>query len=235
MRFVGILVSDFKLVFRDASLRLFLFIPLLILLVINPLLPALIERFPIISAYVPYVLMGALVQASIMFGFIYAMVFIEEKETAVASVYGVLPVSKKGFVLMRLLLGVVISISMAWLVLVVQPFYKFSVIQGLGISFLAGLIAPMLALLVALLSKNKMEGMTWFKGINIFVSLPLLAYFVPDSYAWLFGILPAYWPYEVLMQVILVSDFSHEFLIGFGYAAFLLMILIHLFTRKQYI
>ena len=47
--------------------------------------------------------MATTMQGSLIFGFIYSMVLIDEKDTNVAKVYGILPVSKFWFVIFRLI------------------------------------------------------------------------------------------------------------------------------------
>ena len=136
-KLIQVSISDFKLVFRNPSLRVFLVIPLAAVLIVNVLLPYLAGKYEGVIEYIPYVLMAAALQTSTMFGFIYCMVFIEEKETQVAKVYGVVPVSKPGFALFRLIIPFFLSTMVTWLILSVQPFYSYSPVSSLIISFLA--------------------------------------------------------------------------------------------------
>ena len=52
-------ISDFKLIFRDPSLRIFLVIPFLALALVNLVLPDLVTEFQGVDEYVPYVLMAS--------------------------------------------------------------------------------------------------------------------------------------------------------------------------------
>lgn len=113
-------LTDFKLIFRDPSLRIFLVMPLLILAVVIVALPMLIDSYNGVEEYVPIVLMGATMQTSTMFGFIYSMVLINEKDIQVAKVYGILPISKTGFVASRLLIPFTISTLITFIMLVEQ-------------------------------------------------------------------------------------------------------------------
>ena len=127
-------ISDFKLIFRDPSLRVFLVMPFLALAVVNLLLPYLIANYEGVETYVPYVLMAAALQMSTMFSFIYSMVLIEEKDTEVAKVYGVLPVSKSGFIAFRLMIPFLLSTIFTITILEMQPFYNFPLIFTLTVS-----------------------------------------------------------------------------------------------------
>jgi len=116
--------NDFKVVYREPSLRLFFIIPFLLILVVKVFLPALCENYPVVSDYIPYILMGASIQTSTMFGFIYSMVFIDEKDTQVARVYGILPVSKPLHLIVRLSIPFGVATLFTWMILQFQPFYE---------------------------------------------------------------------------------------------------------------
>jgi len=198
-KLLNIALSDFKLVFRNPALRIFLIMPVLVLGLVLLLLPYLMEIYPIIAEYLPYIMMAALMQCSTMFGFIYAMVLIDEKDTGVAKVYGVLPVAQLKFLMNRLFGPVVYSTLFNSILLYFQPYLEMSLIEMGFIALLSSLIAPILALLTSTLSKNKMEGMTWFKILNLFVNLPIVAFFFPD-YRYAFGIFPTFWPFQALHE-----------------------------------
>lgn len=212
---INLTLADFKLIFRDPSLRVFLFFPLMILAVIGLFLPYLAERFEAVVPYVPYVLMAATTQAATMFGFIYCMVFIEEKDTQVARIYGVLPMSRSHFTLLRLLIPFLLATLFTLILLLIQPFYSLALLSCLLVALLAALLVPIMALSISALSKNKMEGMTWYKVINVIVTVPLVAFFMP-SFEPYFGILPSYWAFASLADI-LEKGLSVNLLIGFAY------------------
>ncbi len=227
-------ISDFKLVFRDPSLRLFLIMPFLALAVVNLLLPYLIENYEGVTEYVPYVLMAAALQMSTMFGFIYCMVLIEEKDTEVAKVYGVLPISKTGFITFRLMIPIIFSVIFTLTIMKAQPFYEFPLIPSLLVSVLAGLIAPLFALVVTVLSKNKMAGMTWYKLFNLLIVIPLVAFFIPSDYTNLFGLIPTHWIFQSMNDLILGKQFVLNISIGFILTMGLLSFLVKRFSKNHF-
>lgn len=231
---IKVAVTDFKLIFRDPSLRIFLVLPGLILLVVLLALPALVESYPVVEEYVPLVLMGAMTQAPTMFGFIYCMVFIDEKDTQVSKMYGVIPVSKSGFVVYRLLFPYVFGSMVTALMLAVQPFYPLPFSDILMLSFVTGLTCPLMALGVAVLSKNKMEGMTWYKIINLLVTLPLAAFLIPQ-YTEAFGILPTYWMFKGLNELILANTTALYNSVGAVFSCGLIVVLIRRHIIVQFI
>ncbi len=233
-KLIKVAINDFKLVFRDNSLKFFFIFPILNLLVVRYGLPFVAGNFEILKDYIHVVLMATTMQGSLIFGFIYSMVLIDEKDTNVAKVYGILPVSKFWFVIFRLIAPFLFSTFATFLILIVEPFYGLSIISNLFYSILAGLVAPMMVLFVAITAKNKIEGMTWQKLFNLPVSLPLLAFFVPASFSFLFAILPTHWAYQGFNQLIVGESFAVYLIIGFTYSVILIGLLAQKFTNKHF-
>ena len=227
-------INDFKLVFRDGSLRFFFIFPVLSLLIVKYGLPEIAEEFPVISRYISVLLMAATMQNSLMFGFIYSMVLIDEKDTKVAKVYGILPVSKFWFVIFRLIVPFLFAAVSTFVMLVLQPFYELSILANLFYSLLAGLGAPLMVLFVATVANNKIEGMTWQKLFNLPTSLPLLAFFIPATFSFLFGILPTHWAYQGFDRMISGDAFVIYVLVGFIYSLLLIAILARKFSTKHF-
>ncbi|NQV02237.1 MAG: ABC transporter permease [Bacteroidia bacterium] len=223
-----IIISDFKLIFRDPTLKIFLFLPILIFVVIDLLIPMLVERFPVTNDFVSFILIVATVEVTQMFGLIYSLVLIDEKETEVSKIYGVLPVSQRSFILSRFLVPVLITIMVSWLLLITQPFYDLSLYTTLLFSILAGLIVPVYALGVSILSKNRLEGMVWIKVFNVIVVVPVAAFFLPAVYSWFFVLFPTHWAFQGLLDIIQGQAFLLNLMIGAG-----LLILLTFFCRTK--
>ncbi len=228
------MVSDVKMIYRDASLRFFLFVPVLIFLVVLVFLPYLIAHYSGVETFLPIIMMGAVLQTSIMFGFIYAMLFIEEKEVGTAKVYGIVPIAKTTFVIGRLLIPTLLSLLITMALLLAQPFYQFSWGQCLICAFSAALFAPLLSLGVANLSSNRMQGMTWFKILNTIVVAPLLAFFVPSTKMFL-AFVPTYWLFSLLDHMVRSISTVLPLVLGLLYMALLGSYLIRRFVQVHYL
>lgn len=233
-QFLRTAMNDFKLIFRDPSLRAFLFMPILILGVVCFFCPYLKETYPETSEYIIYIVIMSCTQASTMYGFIYSVVFLDERDTEVAKMYGILPISKSGFLLNRLLAPYLLSTVTTFLILMLQPLYPLTALTTLIFSGLFGLLAPILALAVAGLANNKIEGMTWFKGLNLVVSLPLAAFFLPD-YKYLFSVIPTFWAYTGMYEFILSEGYFTSLLVGFMLTLLTLGLLIRFFIKRHFV
>lgn len=233
-KLITVAVNDFRLVFRDNSLKIFILLPLLILLVIRYGLPYVAGLYQVLDDYVGFILMLATLQGSIAFGFIYSMVFVDEKDTNVARVYGILPVSKFWFMVLRLIPPFVLATTATFLLLLAEPFYSLPVVPNLVYSVLAGLMAPLMALFVATRAKNKIEAMTWQKLFNVPLFLPILAFYVPAPLSFLFAFFPTYWAYSGLDALIGEQNSWGYLIVGLAYSGILLVSLINRFTQNHF-
>lgn len=233
-KLVKVTLGDLKLIFRDASLRIFLVLPIFMILFVVLVIPDVVTRFPVLKEYLRIILMASSVQGSIMFGAIYSFVLVDEKDKQVSKVYGVLPVSKAWFVISRLLFPYAFSTAFAFVLLLTQPFFVLPVIKTLFYSTLTGLISSMIVLWVAIMSKNKMEAMTWQKLSNTPIMIPLLALIVP-SYGYLFAISPTFWGFQAFDAMIEGGTFYPNIFVGFAFSIALLIWLTRKFSKIHFV
>ena len=233
-KLIKVAVNDFRLVFRDNSLKVFIALPLLTLVVTRYAVPYIAGIYEVLQDYIPIILMLATTQGATAFGFIYSMVLVDEKDTNVAKVYGILPVSKVWFVVFRLIPPFVLATLTTFLLLLVEPFYGFPVIQSFVYSMLVGLIVPLMILFVAIPANNKIEAMTWQKIFNLPIVLPVAAFYVPASFSFLFIIFPTFWAFRGLDSLINTGNFWLYMLIGFAYNILLIAVMIKRFTRSHF-
>lgn len=231
-KLVKVAVNDFRLVFRDDSLKIFIALPLLTLAIIRYAVPYIAGIYEVLQDYIAVILMLATMQGSTAFGFIFSMVLVDEKDTGVAKVYGILPISKFWFVVFRLIPPFVLAAVATFLLLLVEPFYGLPIIPSLVYSMLAGLFAPIMVLFVAILAKNKLEAMTWQKLFNLPLFLPILAFYAPFTIP--FAIFPAFWAYQGLNMLINGGNFWLYALIGFAHIILLLLLMIKRFTKSHF-
>jgi fluoroquinolone transport system permease protein len=225
-KLVKVAINDFKLIFRDNSLKVFILLPLLILVVIRYAVPYVAGVYEVLNKYFNVILMFATMQGSIAFGFIYSMVLVDEKDTNVAKVYGILPVSKFWFVVFRLVPPYFLATLATFLLLLYEPFYGLPPALSFVYSALAGLVAPLMTLFIAIVAKNKIEAMTWQKLFNIPLFLPVLAIFLPFPLSLVFAISPTYWAYQGFNFLIAAEDSRIFLLIGFVHTILVLVLMI---------
>lgn len=233
-KLVKVAVNDFRLVFRDNSLKVFLFLPLMNLVVIRYFFPYLAGIYQGLQDYFNIILLLASTQGATAFGFIYSMVLVDEKDTNVAKVYGILPISKVWFVIFRLIPPFLLASLATFLLMLVEPFFGLPMVFNLIYSMLAGLLAPLMILFIATVAKNKIEAMTWQKLFNLPIFLPILAFYVPASFSFVFAIFPTFWAYQGFDSLSKGENFWLYILIGFFHSLLLIIYLIRRFTKIHF-
>lgn len=226
---------DFKLIFRDPSLRIFLVLPFVLFALVIWVLPGLVNTYPLLRPYLPVFLMIALIENTQMFCFISSMVLIDEKETQVAAVYGIVPLSRIYYLVSRLLIPFLFTAMLNELLLLVQPFYPVGLAAGILLSLLTALVVPVYVLGINAIVKNRMQGMVYIKAFNMLVLLPLLAFFVPKDISPLFGLLPTHWIFQSTAALTRQASLLLPASIGFVFLGALLWLTARLFIRKHFL
>ena len=173
-----IAINDLKLIFSDATLRAFLVLPFLLFVMAIWLVPMLLTKYDFLNAYINLFLIVLIVENTQGFCIINSLLFIEEKETQVAKVYGILPVSKVRLIFARMFIPYVLTVLFNLALLCFQSLVNLSIIYSLIISLLAALIVPIYVLLLSSFAKNRLEGMVYIKLFNLLVLLPIAAFFI---------------------------------------------------------
>ncbi|HEX6126555.1 MAG TPA: hypothetical protein VFZ23_14370 [Pyrinomonadaceae bacterium] len=233
-KLIRVAINDFRLVFRDNSLKIFIVLPLLVLIFTRYGVPYIVEIYPVVREYIAIILMLASIQGPIAFGFIYSMVLMDEKDTSVAKVYGVLPISKFWFVVFRLLPPYLLATLTTFLLLLVEPFYRLDVGENLVYSVVVGLTVPLMIVFIPIVASNKIEAMTWQKLFNLPLFLPIAAFFVPAGIALLFAVFPTYWAYKGFSALIGGRVAWGFLLTGAAYSVVLVVLMIRRFTRTHF-
>ncbi len=232
---VNLALTDFKLIFRDPSLRSFLLLPIILFVFVLWLLPMWVDQYDFLVPYLPVFLIVAVVENTQMFCFISSMVLIDEKETQVTKVYGVLPLTAPQYILSRLLIPFLFTVLLNVVLIALQPFYPISWWENLLIAVLAGMVVPVYVLAMNSYVSNRMQGMIYVKAFNMLVLLPIAAFFVPQGWKGVFAILPTHWLFQSIDAVVDGSDPALIFSIGFSFMIFLTAYFARLFMSRHFV
>jgi len=204
---------DLKQIWLDHTMRSFILIPFFLILFVRFFVPYLTAIYPFVADYHSLIMMGAAIQTAVMFGFITAFILLEEKDEQVLQVIRVLPISPFYFILYRM----TFTFSVSWLGAFATIYYGGIAYPGLILTFLLsiqyGLAGPLIAVAIVTLAQNKIEGMAYFKSINLFLLLPLATFFIEGDIRYIFAITPPYWTYTLFIKEPPVFSY---FAIGLG-------------------
>jgi fluoroquinolone transport system permease protein len=102
------------------------------------------------------------------------------------------------------------------------------------VALMAGLLAPVLGLVMSSLGRNKIEGLAVMRVIGLAVfTVPMLPFFVLDSpWQLAFGVLPAYWPVRTFWSAFDGGTYWPYVAVGLLYNALLVAMLLRVVTRR---
>jgi len=233
-RFLRLSLNDFRMIFRDPMLKGLIGLPLLVILLAVFLVPYLNARFPAFEAYNHIVLMGAGGQAATMFGFIIGFIFLEEKDENVFVVLKTMPVSGRFFVSQRLALSIFIAFLYNCGLMFFSKLAPMNGIEKVLMALQFSLLAPILALAVAVFARNKVEGLAQFKIYNLFVNLPLLIYFLDFEGLHFLAVLPSYWSFQSIEMLKNDGPFWFYHIIGWVVYFIFIAVLVKRFESKVF-
>lgn len=234
-KIVNLALSDFKIIFRDSSLKTMFVLPIILFALIVWAVPPLIATYEVLAPYRSLFLVVAIIENTQMFSFISSMVLIDEKETDVAKVYGVVPLTKAEYILSRFLIPYLFTLLLNVVLFLVQPLFEIPFGTGLLISSLAALVVPVYVLGINAIVQNRMQGIVYIKAFNMLVLIPIAAFFVPESIKHVFGVLPTHWIFQSIDNVTLGEGAALLIGVGFVFFAALVWITSRLFIKRHFV
>lgn len=193
MKPARIISYDLKNIFRDKMLgTMFVMVPLLFLGVIEYGLPWLESAFAIVRDYNRVIILFLLFQTAVLAGFIVGFVILDEKDSKTLRALFVTPLSGQLYFGYRLLLAAFISLVFSLFILLIAP-PLFTARELIVICAFVASIATVFTLAISLLATNKVEGLTWFKGLNFVMVLPVISTFTDTAWTNILAVLPSWW------------------------------------------
>ncbi len=195
----GLLTGDLKLVFRDSLLQFLVVYPLLLGLMTRFLVPWITDRVTRIDLAPYHVLIGSVVitlQVVVLAGTVLGLMVLDEKDNRTLIALQVTPLSLSHYMAYRVGLPMAFSFLASLLnVILLNSFLPHPPWSGMALVAILGFLPlPVYVLFISSLAQNKVQGLALTKALGPFIVLPVFAYFVPEPWQWLFGLVPTYWP-----------------------------------------
>lgn len=224
------MITDIRIIARDRSLFLFLFIPFLMLAFLHWAVPTIAHFYPQLIQYYALVLGLMAIVISVFPGFIMAFIVIDEKEQNVVDVFRVVPVSFTSLVYARITLTFLLGLAYSFLILKFSGLVIFSTIQIVQASVLCAFLGPVSALIMLSAVDNKIEGMTFMKGLNFIWIIPAAHFFIDSQWKHFFAVIPDYWTLQIIYEI---NVTTWTFIIGLAYHLTILYLAAKVFIRKM--
>ena len=168
-------------------------------------------------------------------GFLVGTFLLDEKDQDTLTALMVTPMPIRAYALYRALTPALVTVLG---ILVVVPFINILALpfeQLLPLAISAAPLGPMMALLIASLAKNKVEGLAVMKGLGVFLLIPIAAWFVPEPWQWLLGVFPTYWAAKGYWLASAGEPFLWVAAFGFLYTCAIVTVLLRRFQSGLYV
>ncbi|MBN2804580.1 MAG: hypothetical protein JXR91_15915 [Deltaproteobacteria bacterium] len=233
-KIIKLAIADFKIIFRDSSLKGFLFLPLVLFAFFIWFLPSMADKYEILKPYLVIFLVVGVIENTQTFCFITSMVLIDEKETGIAKAWGVVPLTKIEYFVSKFMIPCLFTFFVNTLFLQIQPFFKINLMFNILISFMAAMIVPLYVLGINSFATNRMQGLIYLKGFNMLVLLPVAAFFIHNNLRHLLGIIPTHWLFLTIENTAGQTQLFLPPAIGLLWTALLTWLVSKQFIKKHF-
>ncbi|MCK5920066.1 MAG: hypothetical protein KAG66_03955 [Methylococcales bacterium] len=222
---------------RDSLLRWMLIAPFILAFGLIRLgLPWATAKFQANSGFdlTPYhilVFSYMITMAPMLYGVVVGFLLVDERDDGTLTALRVTPLSLDRYLMYRLGMPLLLSALLLPLILRVSGDSTLNTGQLILLAIASAPTAALITLSLALFAKNKVNGLALLKGMGIILMLPILAWFAPSKWAWLFGLFPTYWPMKLYWLFRADQSGWLVFLGGLLYAALLSALLVRRLNR----
>lgn len=215
----ALVAADSRLLWRDPLLGWVLLMPIGLALVLRILIPPATAALQAATAfdlarYYPLIMGGYLMTAPGIVGMVIGFLLLDERDARTLTALRVTPLSMRQYLTYRitlpLLIGTIATLAGYPLVGITQ----LSLATVLPMAAVAGLAAPLLALVLATAAPNKVAGFAMVKVLNSVNLVPIASFFVPAPWQYVAGILPTYWPMRALWSAAEGESYATHLAIG---------------------
>lgn len=225
--FKRVLMHELKNIFRDKMYAFFMIYPIMIGIVAYFLIPYL--RTEVGDLVANIVALMFVIMTSFMFGAITGFTLLDDQDDQVLYSLRITPIKVSDYIWIKLMMSYILGVISTFLLVFITKLFESSVMNMVGISLLASLQAPMLALFINAFASNKVEGFVFMKSTGIIVMIPMAALFLTNWTEVFLGIVPGFWVARIVSMSMIPGDyFLNEilyyilgFVVNFGFIGLL--------------
>ena len=194
---------DLRNVRRDSLTSWMIYFPIFMALLMRwgvpPLTAHLMEQYAFdLTAYYPVLLAYFFVgMCPMMFGVVIGFLLLDEKDDRTLTALQVTPLPLNGYILYRVAVPILLTFGLMFVIFPLANLTPFDLRVILLSAIAAAPMAPMIALFLASIAQNKIQGFALMKLSGVIFVAPALAYFTTSGWELAFGIIPTYWPMKV--------------------------------------
>lgn len=231
--------NDLLNIKRDSMLLYMAFVPWIMVALARILIPVAGEWLALnyqlqVEEYYPLIIsFFFILQIPMIFGLIFGLLILDEKDDRVLTAIKVTPVSLDSYLLYRFCATIVFSIVYVFITIFATGLVNLNIlIKSLPAALLSGLLAVFMMLIMVTFADNKLEGLAIMKASGILMIGPLAAFFIKSDWQILLGILPSYWPAKAFWLAAEGGSIWLHIIIGLIYNLVLCYFLYQRFQKK---
>lgn len=231
-----VFVHELKNMIRDKMYAFFLVYPIIISVVSYFLIPYLKDINPLAS---DITFLALLLMNSFIFGVVTSFTLLDDQDDNVLLSLKITPISVRLYVLFKLLMSYIFGIISTLLILISADYFaQTRLLDIIFILILAPIQGPILAMLIASISRNKVEGFVIMKLSGLILMVPIAALFLTDWKELLISIFPGFWTARLFsMQFMPLDYFLKEsyiyFILGVCVNLLIFVLLYKLYIHKK--
>jgi fluoroquinolone transport system permease protein len=209
-------------------------IPLIIIIFTRLVFPWISENVVPMEQYYPVVFMFIVIMIPMMFGFVLGFLIMDERDENLLTVLRVMPISRNTYLIYRMMLLSILSLIYILLFPLLTGLIEINLLDYLPIGLLLMLLTPTLGLIANIVATNKVQAIAVFKTLGGVFYIPLFAFFINNDLKYLLGIIPNFWTFMALDNILKTGNQDYMFLgIGFCLHIVLLGVLFYFFNKKN--
>jgi fluoroquinolone transport system permease protein len=191
---------DVRNIGRDSLLRWMAFMPFLFALLFRTLVPWAREGiltelgFDLQPYYILLMSFGLIESSPVMFGVVIGFLLLDERDDQTIKALQVTPMTLNNYLSYRVLIPMFISVVLTLVTYPLAGMVPLAPGKVLLTAVLAAPLAPLYALFLVIIAKNKVQGFALMKASGSLMLLPIIAYFIPSNWQFAFGFMPTFWP-----------------------------------------
>ena len=233
----ALIYADSRLLWRDPLLGWILALPIGLALLLRPLIPRVQEALLAgvgfdLTPYHPLVMGGYLMTAPGMVGMVIGFLFLDERDARTLTALRTTPLSMRQYLAYRVALPLLLGTASTLIGYSLTGLTPLALSSLLPMAIVAGLSAPILALVLAIAAPNKVAGFAVVKVMSAVNLLPVVAYFVPRPLQFVAGVFPTYWPMRALWSAAAGASYGAYLVLGTVVSGLTLVLAAWLFERR---
>jgi len=231
-KFITYISNDLKIIFRDKTMIIMFFLPLIFIFLCRLGLPIISRYVPQIIEYYWIIIASFCILSGAMPAFLTAFLMLDEKDENITEVLKIIPFPYTKLITYRIIFLMFSSYVFSNIFLFFNGLFFYPIHKIIMVSILVSFVPALLTLGIIPFAKNKIEGVTLFKGFNSLLFIPIIAFFVPENWQYVFGIVPFFWAFDLLSGNIPNHEIVVRFIVGLLVNISYLLILTHFFIKR---